>query len=84
LQISLALAADTAQVRVALSCVYCRDGAEGVCVIKSLRWTIPVQTASTGEEEIRIDHPLVPEQFPTATTQLSAISNQPPPAEGEQ
>jgi len=83
LQIPLALAAGTAQVRVAVSFVYCRDGDEGVCVIKSLRWTIPVQTASTGEEEIRIDHPLVPEQLPTATTQLSAISNQPPTAEGE-
>src|SRR6266508_4076409 len=39
LQIPLTLAADTAQVRVAVSFVYCRDGEEGVCVIKSLRWT---------------------------------------------
>jgi hypothetical protein len=72
LQIPLTLAADTAQVRVAVSFIYCKDGEEGVCVIKSLRWTVPVQTARDGSEEIRIDHALVPEQLPTATTQLSA------------
>ena len=63
LQIPLSVTADQAEVRVALSFVYCRDGNEGVCVIKSLRWTVPVQTASTGAEELRIEHALVPEQL---------------------
>jgi hypothetical protein len=64
LQIPLSLSADKAEVHVALSFVYCRDGNEGVCVIKSLRWTVPVQTASGGSEELRIEHTLVPDQLP--------------------
>jgi len=63
LQIPLLLTTDKAEVRVALSFVYCRDGDEGVCVIKSLRWTVPVQTASDGREELEIKYTLVPEQF---------------------
>ncbi len=63
LQIPLLLTTDKAEVRVALSFVYCRDGDEGVCVIKSLRWTVPVQTASDGSEEMHIEYTLVPEQF---------------------
>jgi hypothetical protein len=31
-------------------------------VIKSLRWTVPVQTARDGSEELQIDYTLVPEQ----------------------
>jgi len=64
LQIPLSLTTDKVEVHVALSFVYCRDGNEGVCVIKSLRWTVPVQTASNGSEELRIEHTLVPEQLP--------------------
>jgi hypothetical protein len=63
LQIPLFLTTDKAEVQVALSFVYCRDGDEGVCVIKSLRWTVPVQIASNGSEEMRIEYTLVPEQF---------------------
>lgn len=63
LRIPLTLAAGTTRIRVAVSFVYCRDGQEGVCIIKSLRWTIPVQTASDGREEILIDHTLKPEQL---------------------
>jgi hypothetical protein len=32
-------------------------------VIKSLRWTVPVQTAGNGSEELRIEHTLAPEQL---------------------
>lgn len=63
LQIPLLLTTGKAEVRVALSFVYCRDGDEGVCVIKSLRWTVPVQTASAGRKELEIKYTLVPEQF---------------------
>ncbi|MBI3800771.1 MAG: hypothetical protein HY268_27805, partial [Deltaproteobacteria bacterium] len=63
LQIPLSLTTDNTEVRVALSFVYCRDGDEGVCVIKSLRWIVPVQLTSTGGEELRIEHILVPEQL---------------------
>jgi thiol-disulfide isomerase/thioredoxin len=63
LQIPLLLTTDKAEVRVALSFVYCRDGAEGICVIKSLRWTVPVQTTSDGSEEMQIEYTVVPEQL---------------------
>ncbi|MGH8010153.1 MAG: hypothetical protein ACREQ3_24430, partial [Candidatus Binatia bacterium] len=63
LQIPLTVARETTGIRAALSFVYCRDGKEGVCVIKSLRWIIPVQTASEGSEDLRITHTLVPEQL---------------------
>ncbi|HEV8716689.1 MAG TPA: thioredoxin-like domain-containing protein [Candidatus Binatia bacterium] len=63
LQIPLSLTADKAEVHVALSFVYCRNGNEGECVIKSLRWTVPVQTAGNGSEELRIEHTLAPEQL---------------------
>ena len=63
LQIPLLLTTDKAEVRVALSFVYCRDGDEGVCVIKSLRWTVPVQTTSDGSEEMQIEYTVVPEQL---------------------
>jgi len=63
LQISLPLTTDKAEVRVALSFVYCRDGDEGICVIKSLRWTVPVQTTSDGSEEMQIEYTVVPEQL---------------------
>ena len=63
LQIPLLLTTDKAEVRVALSFVYCRDGDEGVCVIKSLRWTVPVQTTSDGSEEMQIEYTVVPDQL---------------------
>ncbi len=63
LQIPLPLTTDKAEVQVTLSFVYCRDGDEGVCVIKSLRWTVPVQTASDGSAEMQIKYTLVPEQI---------------------
>jgi DNA-binding beta-propeller fold protein YncE len=61
LQIPLALTADEAKLQVFTSFVYCRDGNEGVCVIKSLRWTVPVQAAADSNEEMRIEYTLVPE-----------------------
>jgi DNA-binding beta-propeller fold protein YncE len=63
LQIPLALAPGHTQVRVAVSFVYCKEGEEGVCVIQSLRWTVPVQTASEGSEELRLNHVLRPAQL---------------------
>jgi hypothetical protein len=61
LQIPLALSDGEAEVRATVSFVYCRDGNEGICVIKSLRWIVPVQATKGGEEELLIDHVLVPE-----------------------
>jgi thiol-disulfide isomerase/thioredoxin len=66
LQIPLVVAAGKADVRIAISFVYCRDGEAGVCIIKSLRWTIPVQTANDGSTELQLKYTLVPEQFHTA------------------
>lgn len=63
LQILLSLTADKVEVWIAVSFVYCRDGDAGACVIKSLRWTVPVRTASDGNEELRIDYTLVPEKL---------------------
>jgi hypothetical protein len=51
LQLPLSLTTGEAEVGVMLSFVYCRDGSEGACVIKSLHWTVPVRTASNGSEE---------------------------------
>lgn len=61
LQIPLAIAGETAEVRATISFVYCRDGDEGVCVIKSFRWIVPVKTAKDGDEEVLIDQVLTPE-----------------------
>jgi DNA-binding beta-propeller fold protein YncE len=63
LQVPLTLVAGKAEVRAAVSFVYCRDGNAGVCIIKSLRWTVQVETANGGGEELRLDHTLVPEQL---------------------
>jgi DNA-binding beta-propeller fold protein YncE len=63
LQIPLTVTADTAELQVSLSFVYCKDGNEGACVIKSLRWTAPVRTTSTDKDEIQIEHALVPEKL---------------------
>lgn len=61
LQIPLQVVSDTTELRVALSFVYCRDGNAGVCIIKSLRWIVPVQTAKSGNDTVQIDHSLTPE-----------------------
>jgi thiol-disulfide isomerase/thioredoxin len=65
LQIPLDVVASNTAVQVTTSFVYCRDDAAGVCIIKSLRWTIPVQTANDGNAEVQIKYTLVPEQFQT-------------------
>jgi hypothetical protein len=44
-----------------MSLVYCREGDEGVCVIKSFRWIVPVQVAEDGDGDLLIDHILTPE-----------------------
>jgi hypothetical protein len=59
--IPLALTTDDTEVHATMSLVYCREGNEGVCVIKSFRWIIPVQVAQNGDEELLIDHVLTPE-----------------------
>lgn len=63
LQIPLTVASDTKGMRVALRFVYCREGEDGVCVMKSLCWMVPVQMAGEGSGEVRITHSLVPEQL---------------------
>jgi len=61
LQIPSILPSETTEVVATMSFVYCRDGDAGVCIIKSLRWTVPVQTANEGNEAIQIIHQLQPE-----------------------
>ncbi|MBM4258061.1 MAG: redoxin domain-containing protein [Deltaproteobacteria bacterium] len=63
LQIPLTLSEGKTEIRASVSFVYCRDGEEGVCIIKSVRWTIPVTATKDGKEELRVSHPLVPLQF---------------------
>jgi hypothetical protein len=68
LHIPLALTTDDAEVHVTVSLVYCREGDEGVCVIKSFRWIVSVQATPDGDGELLIDHVLVPELLaPTQT-----------------
>ncbi|MEW6298503.1 MAG: thioredoxin-like domain-containing protein [Thermodesulfobacteriota bacterium] len=62
LQIPITLAPDATTVRTAVSFVYCRDGDEGVCLIQSFRWTIPVQVTEQGAEALHVEHRLVPAQ----------------------
>lgn len=61
LQLPLSLEGEPTEVRATVSFVYCRDGNEGVCVIKSFRWTMPVKIAKDGDGEVLIDHVLTPE-----------------------
>ncbi len=63
LQIPLALTSGQTEIRASVSFVYCRDGNEGVCIIKSVRWTIPVKATNDGKDELRIEHSLVPFQL---------------------
>jgi len=61
LQIPFVLPSETTEIVATMSFVYCRDGDAGVCIIKSLRWTVPVQMANEGNEAIQIIHQLQPE-----------------------
>lgn len=61
IEIPLGFSGGETELRVAVGLVYCKDGENGVCLIKSLRWTVPVETASNGGEALRIDYTLVPE-----------------------
>src|SRR5581483_8359035 len=63
LQIPLALTEGQTELRAAVSFVYCRDGNEGVCIIKSVRWTIPVKASPDGQDELRVTYPLIPLQL---------------------
>ena len=60
LQVPLALATDSKAITATVSFVYCRDGDAGVCIIQSLRWTVSIQTANEGSEELRLTHQLQP------------------------
>jgi len=50
-EIPLAVTADSGEdtLSVALTYFYCREGAEGVCKVGSVRWTVPVKLSSTAE-----------------------------------
>lgn len=62
IEIPLEFSDGETELRVAVGLVYCKEGQEdGVCLVKSLRWTLPVETASDGEETLWIEHRLVPE-----------------------
>ena len=61
IEIPLDLSEGATELRVAVGLVYCKEGRDGVCLVKSLRWTLPVETASDGQESLRIEHRLVPE-----------------------
>lgn len=63
LQIPLALTERQTEIRASVSFVYCRDGEEGVCIIKSVRWTIPVKATKDGKDELRISYSLLPLQL---------------------
>jgi hypothetical protein len=61
IEIPLEFSGDETELRVAVGLIYCKDGENGVCLIKSLRWTVPVETGSDGDKALRIDYTLVPE-----------------------
>lgn len=63
LQIPLTLAEGQTEIRASLSFVYCRDGDEAVCIIKSLRWKIAVTATTKGQDELHLTHSLVPLQL---------------------
>lgn len=69
LHLPLALPTGDTEVHATISLVYCREGDEGVCVIKSFRWIVPVQVAQEGDTELLIDQVLVPE-LPEPTRML--------------
>lgn len=52
---------DDAEVHATMSFVYCREGNEGVCVMKAFRWIVPIQVAPDGDTELLIDQVLIPE-----------------------
>jgi thiol-disulfide isomerase/thioredoxin len=63
LQIPLVLTEGQTEIRASVSFVYCRDGEEGVCIIKSVRWTIPVKATEDGKDELHISYSLLPLQI---------------------
>ncbi len=79
IEIPLEFSDGETELRVAIGLVYCKEGQEdGVCLVKSLRWTLPVETASDGEETLRIEHRLVPEWRP-----IRPSVPRPPPTDAE-
>ena len=60
--------AEDAEVHATMSLVYCREGNEGVCVMKSFRWIAPIQVTPEGDTELLIDHVLIPELPEAALT----------------
>jgi hypothetical protein len=48
-EIPLAVTADSGEdtLSVALTYYYCREGAEGICKVGSVRWTVPVKLSSS-------------------------------------
>jgi thiol-disulfide isomerase/thioredoxin len=63
LQIPLTLKEGQSEISASTSFVYCRESDEGACIIKSLRWKIPVQATTDGQNEIHLTHSLVPLQL---------------------
>ena len=61
IEVPLEFFGDETELRVAVGLVYCKDGEDGVCLMQSLRWTVPVEMGSDGEGGLRIDYTLVPE-----------------------
>ena len=61
IEVPLEFVGDETELRVAVGLVYCKDGEDGVCLMQSLCWTVPVEMGSDGEGGLRIDHTLVPE-----------------------
>jgi sugar lactone lactonase YvrE len=50
-EIPLPVTADSGEetLRVALTYYYCREGAEGICKVGSMRWTVPVKLSASSE-----------------------------------
>jgi thiol-disulfide isomerase/thioredoxin len=69
LHLPLSLPSGEHEVAATVSFVYCRDGREGICVMKSVRWLVAVQVTEGGNADVLIDHVLVPE-LPDETNSL--------------
>ena len=74
LPLTLTNAGDT-EVRATLGFVYCREGNEGACVMKTFRWIVPIQVAPDGDAELLIDQVLIPE-LPEPTQTLSNVKRE--------
>lgn len=60
LQIPVVLPPDTTTLRATLSVVYCRDDEKAICLVQSLRWTIPIHVTEQGADTLELAHTLVP------------------------